>query len=40
MEVQFLDFFLNLGEGESDKNDNNDFEILFYFMAAIVAEQI
>ena len=37
MEVQFLVF--NLGEGESDENDDRDFEILLHFEAAIVAEQ-
>ena len=31
-------FFLNLGEVESDENDNSDFEILFHFEEAIVAE--
>ena len=31
-------FFLNLGEAESDENDNRDFEILFHFEEAIVAE--
>ena len=30
-------FFLNL-EGESDENENSDFEILLHFEAAIVAE--
>ena len=39
MEVQFLVFFSNLGEGESDENDDRDFEILLHFEAAIVAEQ-
>ena len=29
---------LNLGEGESDENDQSDFEILLYFEEAIVAE--
>ena len=34
----FSYFFLNLGEVESDENDNSDFEILFHFEEAIVAE--
>ena len=38
MEVQLLVFFLNLGEGESDENDDRDFKTLLHFEAAIVAE--
>ena len=38
MEVQFLVFFLNLGEEESNKNDDSNFEISLHFEAAIVAE--
>ena len=38
MEVQFLIFFLNLGEKKSDKNDDSNFEILLHFEAAIAAE--
>ena len=39
MEVQVLAiFFLNLGEGESDENDDRDFEILLHFEETIVAE--
>ena len=30
--------FLNLGEGESDENDDSSFEILLHFEEAIVAE--
>ena len=35
MEVQFLVFFLNLGEGDGDENDDNNFKVLLYFEAAI-----
>ena len=28
-------FFLNLGEGQSDENDDNNFEILLHFEVAI-----
>ena len=38
MEIQFLVFFLNLGEVESEYNDDNDFEILLHSEAAIVAK--
>ena len=38
MEVQFLVFFLNLGEAEVDENNDSDFEILLHFEAAIVVE--
>ena len=38
MEVQFLVFLLNLGEVESEQNDDNDFEILLHFEAAIAAK--
>ena len=38
MEVQFSAFFLNLGEVESEWNDDKDFEILLHFEAAIVAK--
>ena len=38
MEVQFLVPSQNLGERESDENDDSDFKILLYFEAAIVAE--
>ena len=31
-------FFLNLGEGKSDENDDSDFEILLHFEEVIVAE--
>lgn len=31
-------FFLNLGEGESDENEDSDFETLLRFEEAIVAE--
>ena len=34
----FSYFCLNLGEGENDKNDDSDFEILLHFEEAIVAE--
>ena len=34
----FSYFFLNLGEGESDENDDSDFGILLHFEEAIVAE--
>ena len=39
MEVQFLVFFLNLGEGESDENDDSKFEIFLHFEAVIIAEK-
>ena len=38
MEVVFSYFSLDLGEGESDENDDSDFEILLHFETAIVAE--
>ena len=38
MEVQFLISILNLGEAESDENDDSDFEVFLHFEAAIVAE--
>ena len=38
MEVQFLVFFLNLGEEESNKNDNSNFEISLHFKTALLAE--
>ena len=31
-------FFLSFGEGESDENDDSNFEILLHFYADIVAE--
>ena len=31
-------FFLDSGEGESDENDDSDFEILLHFEAVIAAE--
>ena len=31
-------FFLSLGEGESDENDQSNFETLLHFEATIVAE--
>ena len=38
MKVQFLILTLNLGEAESDENDDSDFEIFLRFEVAIVAE--
>ena len=31
--------FLNLGKGESDENDDSNFETFLHFEAAIIAEQ-
>ena len=31
-------FFVNLGDGESDENDDSNFEILLHFEEVIVAE--
>ena len=38
MKVELIVFFLNLGERESDVNDDNDFGILLHIEEAIVVK--